>query len=71
MGMINYFFVCFSLPDPKIKTKYVWAEHRKRKVALQKNKKNNKKQETKPKTWEQAPYCYQWNTDWKLQVLTY
>lgn len=43
MGMINYFFVSFSLPDPKIKTEYVWAEHRKRKVALHKKKNKNKK----------------------------
>lgn len=54
MGMINYFFVCFSLPDPKIKTEYVWAEHRKGKVALHKKKNKNKK-ETKPKIWDQAP----------------
>lgn len=31
MGMINYLFVCFSLPDPKIKTEHGWAEQRKKK----------------------------------------
>lgn len=46
MGMINYLFVCFSLPDPKIKTEYGWAEQRKRKVAL--HKKKNKKQKKEP-----------------------
>lgn len=63
MGMINYFFVCFSLPDPKIKTEYVWAERRKRKVALHKKKnkkkKPNQKSEIKlPRVTNETLVCY-------------
>lgn len=46
MGMINYFFVCFSLPDPKIKTECVSRTQKTKSSFAQKEK--QKQQQKKP-----------------------
>lgn len=48
MGMINYFFVCFSLPDPKIKTECVSRTQKTKSSFAQKEKqKQQQKNQTK------------------------